>query len=173
MDAGTWIATGVGAYAAIVSTLVGIHQWRTTRPDVRVVMNLCIIHPPVYGDNPLVSISAGNGGTHTVTLTSAGWLLPNGMCCVIPIPNGPQPFPHALAAGAGHQLFVTRDDVQESLISEGLSGRCTVRPFYRDQVGRTHIGPRLTWDTRKRTLVPRSLFRRVFPKRLRVGGTAA
>jgi len=173
MDAVGWITSAVAVYAAVVSTLVGYLQWRATKPNVRVSMNLCIIHPPVYGKNPLVTVSAGNGGGHPVTVTSAGWSLPNGMACIIPIPKSPQPFPHTIPPGNGHQIFVSTDDVQDSLVSEGLTGRVKIQPFYRDQVGRTHQGSMLVWDTRKRTFSPRNPIRRLFPKRVRVGGAPA
>lgn len=169
MEPQEFVTVAVAGYAASVSTVLAVHQLRSARPNLRIMMNYCILSPPVYGPNPLISLSAANAGKETTVLTSAGWRLPNGMDVIIPIPKSPRPFPHKLAPGDAHQMFMATSEIQESLRSEGLSGKVRMKPFYRDQIGRIHFGATRLWDAERESLLPAGLYRRIFPKRLRVG----
>jgi hypothetical protein len=163
---GTMIIAG---YAALLSTVLGAHQIRSAAPRLKVKMNYCVLAPPVYGPNPLIGLSAANAGTQDIVLTGAGWRLPNGMSIVIPIPRSPNPFPYRVPPGGAHQMFAFESELQESLASEGLQGNVKLKPFYRDQVGRIHFGRKRIWNADTSSLLPASFYRRLFPKRLRVG----
>jgi hypothetical protein len=131
---GTFI---VAAYGAILATYNMIMRSREKKSIVHVKISLGFITFALGGTSEeMIFLTASNPGQKVVTLSSQGFILPNGMSLVIPSPQSDTTFPCELLPGKNCQIWIGAREMTRTLKANSFSGKVRLIGFYRDQVDR-------------------------------------
>ena len=126
----------IAIYGAVLSTYSVLISKQQYKREIKVVLSYGFIRNPLSQVSPtMLFIAAHNTGEKTITLTSMGLLLPNKKYLNFLRPDSNVSFPHELLAGKDCNVWVTTKELAEDLKREGLSGKVSLKGFYRDAIG--------------------------------------
>jgi hypothetical protein len=128
----------VALYGALLSTYNAYVARKQSRHqiDVKITFGWLTYGPNLSDD--MVMVGASNPGHRAVTLTSVGFLLPDGRQLAL-MTEGSKPLPHHLSEGTSIQHWIPQHELIETLRKQRFSGPVKLRGFYNDAVGATHL----------------------------------
>lgn len=134
---GILITLIIAVYGAILSTFTFWNTKQENKREIKVKASHGLIKKPTGVTPPLVILTAMNTGRKTVSLTNTGLILPNKdrPYLIFTQPDSFVPFPHDLVEGKSCQVWLTAKELANDLVSEGYSGRISLRGYYRDAIG--------------------------------------
>ena len=126
----------IAAYAAILSTILGIVQFRRERRAVKVTCRLAVSALPDGQTVELVSIEAVNTGHRPVELHMAGLLMSNGHSFVQAASRvGRIPLPRKLTDGESVSILLDLDKARLAIRDADIQGLRYMSAFVRDAEG--------------------------------------
>jgi hypothetical protein len=135
-----WIVTtSIAAYAAVLSTYNVITSRKKETHQITVTVGHGFVPVgPDLGDE-MMMIEAANHGHRSVTVTSAGLLLPDRRQLFYLASAGTVPLPYHLNEGTSCKQWMPLTVIQEELRKSGFSGKVKVRGFYLDALNNRHL----------------------------------
>jgi len=134
----------VALYGALLSTYNAYTARKQSRHQIDVKITFGWL---TYGRNlsdDMVMVGASNPGHRAVTLTSVGFLLPDGRQLAL-MSEGSKPLPHHLSEGTSIQHWIPRHELTETLRKQRLSDPVKLRGFYNDAVGACHLSKSISF----------------------------
>jgi hypothetical protein len=137
----TWqwiVTTSIAAYAAFLSTYNAIAAKKKEEHSILVEVTYGFrTMGPDLGDQ-MVMIGAANHGHRSVTLKSAGFLLPDRRQLFF-MGDGDPRLPHHLSEGTSCTQWSPIHVIQAELMRSGFSGKVTLKGFYLDALNNRHL----------------------------------
>jgi hypothetical protein len=136
----------VALYGAVLSTYNAYIARKQSRHQITVKTTFgWLTYGPNLSDD-MVMVEASNPGHRAITLTSVGFLLPDGRQIVLLGNDGSKPLPHHLSEGTSIQHWMPRSNLIETLREHRFSGSVKLRAFYNDAVGARHLSKPVSFD---------------------------
>jgi hypothetical protein len=136
----------VAGYGAVLSTYNTYISRKQSRHQIKVKISFgWLTYGPNLGDD-MVMTEASNPGHRAVTLTSVGFLLPDGRQLVLTFAQGSASLPHHLSEGTSITHWIPLIDLKRSIHEAKFAGKVKLRAFYNDAVGARHLSKQVPFD---------------------------
>ena len=147
MDGADIITALVALYAAILSTIIALHDWRAKRPNIKVDLSMGNLQSWAGDWNGRVLfLEASNPGEKAVILNSMGLILPGDSKVVCTNPQNRVKFPHHLDPEQSCRGWSQAGEIASQLKARGFHSRVKIVGFYNDEVGRIHKSKPFEFD---------------------------
>jgi hypothetical protein len=127
----------IALWGAILATYKVISDYSKNARKIRVRIFYGILTQGNAGLPRTIQITAQNIGNRTVTLTSAGYILPDKKYISIIVPHGSIELPHTLDEGKQCSIWQTQKELAEDLKEHGYSGKIKLTGYYGSAIGKT------------------------------------
>ncbi len=151
MDAPIWsvyVTAAVAVYGAALSSWNAWVKYRENRPNVKVKTSYGFeTYGPSLGPNS-VFITAMNKGSD-VTLTSAGFRLPDKRTVALLAPSGTARFPQLLQSASSCFVTIPIRQLAREIREAGFSGEIKLVGYYRDALDQEHVSKGFKFDVNR------------------------
>jgi hypothetical protein len=152
MNINVWewaVTTVIAGYGAVLSTYNAVTSRRQNKHQIIVTVSYGFVpRGPDLGDEMLI-IEAANQGHRSMTVTSAGLLLPDRRQLFYMGSSGTVGLPHHLTEGTSCKQWTPLAEIERELRKSGFTGQVNVRGFYLDALSNRHLSKPLKIDVNK------------------------
>lgn len=116
------------------------------RPYLRIKVTYGFLLSPLACNDQMIFLTAVNRGERPVTLSGAGFILPDTNVLHLASGNAIS-FPYELGCLKSCQIWIPMRKLAEDMSNQGYSGKFRLRPFYQDQTDRIFKGKSISFRT--------------------------
>ena len=147
MDWEKGITLAIAVYAALLSTVIQLANWKKSKPQIKTSLRIGMLgYDNGYLSDLVLILEAANVGERPATLASEYILLPDGRQLLSFNPNADVDFPHELAPGKSCRIWFDRAELKKALSEAGYSGRVWLTGFYHDATGAKFRSRKFRYD---------------------------